>query len=97
MGSHDEKELEDLQHLEVKEISDTSLPSPASATSPKPAKTKLSATAIIPVWIVLSSSVIIYNNYLLTTLEFKYPVFIVTWHLTFAVRFFLEFYAWSVI
>jgi len=84
MGSQDEKEFEDLQHLEVKEISDTPLPSPASAASPKPAKTKLSATAIIPVWIVLSSSVIIYNNYLLTTLEFKYPVFIVTWHLTFA-------------
>jgi hypothetical protein len=30
--------------------------------------------------------VIIYNNYLYITLEFKYPVFLVTWHLSFAVR-----------
>ncbi|KAG7094748.1 hypothetical protein E1B28_005565 [Marasmius oreades] len=59
------------------------LPSPAVATTPKP-KPKLSATMIIPVWIVLSSTVIIYNNYLYNTLDFKYPVFTVTWHLTFA-------------
>ncbi|KAI0676376.1 TPT-domain-containing protein [Trametes maxima] len=39
---------------------------------------------IIPVWIVLSSAVIIYNNYLYNTLQFRFPVFLVTWHLTFA-------------
>jgi hypothetical protein len=90
MGSQDEKEFEDLsQHLEVKEHSDPPLPTPVSATISKPTKPKLSATAIIPVWIVLSSSVIIYNNYLYNTLDFKYPVFLVTWHLTFAVRSFL--------
>lgn len=49
------------------------------------ARPKLSATAIIPVWIVLSSGVIIYNNYIYNTLNFKFPVFLVTWHLTFAV------------
>ncbi|KAJ8081752.1 hypothetical protein AAF712_011035 [Marasmius tenuissimus] len=59
------------------------LPSPVVATTPKP-KLKLSAPMIIPVWIVLSSAVIIYNNYLYNTLNFKYPVFTVTWHLTFA-------------
>ena len=58
------------------------LPAPASAARPRP---KLSAAAIIPVWIVLSSSVIIYNNYLYNSLNFKYPVFLVTWHLTFSV------------
>lgn len=64
------------------------LPSPVSAAAPKPPanKPKLSAAAIIPIWIVLSSSVIIYNNYLYNTMDFKYPVFLVTWHLTFAVR-----------
>ena len=61
------------------------LPTPASASSPKP-KYKLSAAAIIPIWIVLSSSVIIYNNYLYNTLNFRYPVFLVTFHLGFAVR-----------
>lgn len=32
----------------------------------------------------LSSAVILYNNYLYSTLQFRYPVFVVTWHLTFA-------------
>jgi hypothetical protein len=61
------------------------LPSPASASCSK-SKPKLSAAMIIPIWIVLSSGVIIYNNYLYNTLNFKYPVFLVTFHLGFAVR-----------
>lgn len=65
------------------------LPSPAVAAQNQIArqqqKPKLTATVIIPIWIVLSSSVIIYNNYLYNSLDFKYPVFTVTWHLTFAV------------
>ena len=81
-----EEEKDVSQHLEIKEAFevDTPLPSPVSANLPKP-KSQLSATAIIPVWIALSSAVIIYNNYLYNTLDFKYPVFTVTWHLTFAV------------
>ncbi|KAF5368653.1 hypothetical protein D9757_010194 [Collybiopsis confluens] len=60
------------------------LPSPAIAQTPRQPKPKVTATAVIPIWIVLSSSVIIYNNYLYNSLEFRYPVFTVTWHLTFA-------------
>ena len=60
------------------------LPSPVSAQVPR-SKPKVSAAAIIPVWIVLSSAVILYNNHLYSTLNFRYPVFLVTWHLTFAV------------
>ncbi|PVF97359.1 TPT-domain-containing protein [Serendipita vermifera] len=48
------------------------------------AKVKPTAAFIVPIWILLSSSVIIYNNYLYNTLQFKYPVFLVTWHLIFA-------------
>ena len=59
------------------------LPEPVTANKPKP---KLSAATIIPIWIVLSSSVILYNNYIYNTLGFEFPVFLVTWHLTFAVR-----------
>ncbi|EGN92867.1 hypothetical protein SERLA73DRAFT_190453 [Serpula lacrymans var. lacrymans S7.3] len=59
------------------------LPSPATASTTKP-KTKVTTAAIIPIWIILSSTVIIYNNYLYNTLHFRYPVFLVTWHLTFA-------------
>lgn len=62
---------------------DTALPPPATA-SPQNSRAKLSAAAIIPVWIVLSSGVIIYNNHLYNALQFRYPVFLVTWHLTFA-------------
>ncbi|KAG8763733.1 COPII subunit [Ceratobasidium sp. 423] len=58
---------------------------PIEVVTTKP-KAKLSATTIIPIWIVLSSSVIMYNNYLYNTLNFKYPVFLVTFHLFFAVR-----------
>ena len=61
------------------------LPEPATtrtSTTPKP---KLSAAMVIPIWMILSASVILYNNYLYNTLNFKYPVFTVTWHLIFAV------------
>ena len=62
----------------------SSLPTPATTPS-KPQRTKIPAAAIIPVWIILSSSVILYNNRVYNTYEFRYPVFLVTWHLTFAV------------
>jgi hypothetical protein len=62
-----------------------SLPSPAVTPPPRPPRQKLSATTIIPIWIFFSSSVIMYNNYVYNTLNFKYPVFLVTWHLTFSV------------
>ena len=70
---------------DIRSGSSSPLPAPASASQPK-SKYKLSAAAIIPIWIVLSSSVIIYNNYLYNTLNFRYPVFLVTFHLGFAVR-----------
>jgi hypothetical protein len=63
-----------------------SLPPPVSAAAaPKP-KPKIPVLVIIPLWMVLSVSVILYNNHLYTVLDFKFPVFLVTWHLTFAVR-----------
>lgn len=64
--------------------SSVSLPSPATTPS-KPQRVKIPAAAIIPVWIILSSAVILYNNHVYNTIGFHYPVFLVTWHLTFAV------------
>jgi hypothetical protein len=86
-------EKHDMEKLASVELNDDlrdhtrDLPPPATAQHQQQprARAKLSATAIIPVWIVLSSGVIIYNNYIYNTLHFKYPVFLVTWHLTFAV------------
>ncbi|KAF8587198.1 TPT-domain-containing protein [Ramaria rubella] len=63
-------------------------PTPTSLLPPPitqiPRRPMLSATVIIPIWIILSSSVITYNNWLYNTAGFKYPVFLVTWHLLFA-------------
>ena len=58
--------------------------SPLSAAAPVPKKPTLPAAAIVPIWMALSASVILYNFYIFNTLEFKYPVFLVTWHLTFS-------------
>jgi hypothetical protein len=77
------------RHAYMKSVDMPSLPSPASAAPAKPnnnSKTGgLSAAMIIPIWIAISSAVIIYNNYVYNTLNFRYPVFLVTFHLTFAV------------
>jgi hypothetical protein len=73
-----------LGHVHTKSADLAQLPSPAVAATPK-AKFQLTAAAIIPIWIAISSAVIIYNNYVYNTLQFKYPVFLVTWHLGFAV------------
>lgn len=64
----------------------TPLPPPATTTTNSNSNggIRLSAAVIIPIWIVLSSSVITYNNYVYNTLQFQYPVFLVTWHLIFA-------------
>ncbi|KAJ7740043.1 TPT-domain-containing protein [Mycena maculata] len=81
-----EDKIEDVPLNAIKDVDEpvtTSLPAPVSAPASKP-KSKLSAAAIIPVWMALSVSVILYNNHLYNTLDFKYPVFLVTWHLTFA-------------
>lgn len=87
-----EKDLhytEKMASVELNDLRDHNddLPPPAIAHHQQQPRTraKLSATTIIPVWIVLSSGVIIYNNYIYNTLNFKFPVFLVTWHLTFAV------------
>lgn len=76
---------EPVDHLvSAQKDANDDLPTPVSAQAPRQ-KPKVSAATIIPVWIVLSSAVILYNNHLYSTLNFRYPVFLVTWHLTFAV------------
>ncbi|KAG2357338.1 triose-phosphate transporter family-domain-containing protein [Suillus spraguei] len=80
----EKRELDKLESVELDEVRQSrDLPSPATAQQPR-SRAKFSATTIIPVWIVLSSGVIIYNNYIYNTVQFKFPVFLVTWHLTFA-------------
>jgi len=56
-------------------------PTMTPQTPPKP---KIHPGFIICIWIALSSSVIIYNKFILSDLGFAYPIFLTTFHLTFA-------------
>ncbi|KAG9313524.1 hypothetical protein JVU11DRAFT_5851 [Chiua virens] len=79
------QEHDDVPQIEQHPLDDDQSSLPAPATTPsKPQRAKIPAAAIIPVWIVLSSTVILYNNHVYNTFGFRYPVFLVTWHLTFA-------------
>lgn len=80
-GSEDRNEL--LSTPEDKPTND-GLPSPVSAQVSR-SKPKIPTAVIIPVWMALSSAVILYNNHMYSNLNFRYPVFLVTFHLTFAV------------
>ena len=105
MSASPEKPLDsrdNAQYLEVASKQDSGdgqtspLPSPVSTPAPKTKPKFQSTTIIIPIWICLSSAVIIYNNYLYNTLNFKYPVFLVTWHLSFAVSLLFDIIIWVV-
>ncbi|EIW69573.1 hypothetical protein TREMEDRAFT_30762, partial [Tremella mesenterica DSM 1558] len=48
---------------------------------PEKKSKRLSAAMIIPIWICLSSAVILYNKYLYSNLNFPYPIFITSYHL----------------
>src|ERR1700761_2333146 len=67
---------------------DHELPVPAQQQKPKP---KLSAATIIPIWMSFSAGVIIYNKYIYSGLNFKYPIFLPPVHLCFAVSLFVSF------
>lgn len=73
--------LSETDYKSVPNTPITPLPAPNTLSTRRYA---LSAAVIIPIWIVLSSSVITYNNWVYNTLGFKFPVFLVTWHLLFA-------------
>ncbi|KAJ2897812.1 uncharacterized protein MKZ38_004374 [Zalerion maritima] len=50
----------------------------------QPAKASLHPAFYVMTWISLSSSVILYNKWILDTLKFHYPVILTTYHLAFA-------------
>ncbi|KAK4498055.1 hypothetical protein PRZ48_010711 [Zasmidium cellare] len=51
---------------------------------PEPPKASLHPAFYIATWISLSSSVIIFNKWILDTAKFHYPIVLTTWHLAFA-------------
>ncbi|KAH8677461.1 triose-phosphate transporter [Xylariales sp. PMI_506] len=54
------------------------------APKPEPPKSSIHPAVYVATWISLSSSVILFNKWILDTLEFRYPVILTTYHLTFA-------------
>lgn len=61
------------------------LPTVNPATEkPGPPKAALHPAFYIATWISLSSSVIIFNKWILDTAKFHYPISLTCWHLTFA-------------
>jgi len=65
------------------EVAAATLPAPAVASTPTQ-QIQLPAAAYIAVWIGLSSSVILFNKWILDKKEFKFPITLTTWHLIFA-------------
>ncbi|GAB7323198.1 hypothetical protein MBLNU13_g05690t1 [Cladosporium sp. NU13] len=55
-----------------------------AAEKPAPAQSGLHPAVYVAAWISLSSSVILFNKYILYTLDFKFPIVLTTWHLGFA-------------
>lgn len=54
------------------------------AEKSQPPKASLHPAVYIATWISLSSSVIIFNKWILDTAGFRYPIVLTTWHLAFA-------------
>ncbi|KAF2857948.1 TPT-domain-containing protein [Piedraia hortae CBS 480.64] len=49
-----------------------------------PPKSSVPAAVYIAAWIALSSSVILFNKWILDTAKFHFPIILTTWHLSFA-------------
>lgn len=54
------------------------------AEKSQPAKASIHPAVYVATWISISSSVILFNKWILDTLKFHYPVILTTYHLTFA-------------
>jgi len=55
-----------------------------AAEKPAPQQAGLHPAVYVAAWISLSSSVILFNKYILDTMGFRYPIVLTTWHLGFA-------------
>ncbi|KAF2835711.1 TPT-domain-containing protein [Patellaria atrata CBS 101060] len=55
-----------------------------TAEKPDPPVVAFHPAVYITTWITLSSSVIIFNKWILDTAGFRFPIFLTTWHLAFA-------------
>ncbi|CAH7682672.1 triose-phosphate transporter family-domain-containing protein [Phakopsora pachyrhizi] len=76
-----DQEHQQASHQSFIQPNQTSLPSIQPNPSKRPS---IHPAIIISIWISLSSSVIIFNKFILSDLAFSYPIWLTTWHLSFA-------------
>ncbi|KAJ6119980.1 sugar phosphate/phosphate translocator [Penicillium sp. IBT 18751x] len=55
-----------------------------NGASPAPASNGIHPAFYIALWIALSSSVILFNKWVLASAKFNFPLFLTTWHMVFA-------------
>ncbi|KAJ5918834.1 sugar phosphate/phosphate translocator [Penicillium verhagenii] len=65
-------------------VREQTLPTVNPAAEKQEAKSALHPAVYVSIWITLSSSVILFNKYLLDYANFRFPIVLTTWHLTFA-------------
>ncbi|RSH88602.1 hypothetical protein EHS25_002829 [Saitozyma podzolica] len=70
----------DLTHGERIEVKIADARPPAN----QPKKITIPAIIIIPIWMACSITVILYNKYVFSNLNFPFPTFLTTWHLAFS-------------
>ncbi|KAJ2968681.1 hypothetical protein NQ176_g9061 [Zarea fungicola] len=59
-------------------------PQPSVSSSPKAFASELHPAFYIAFWISTSSGVILFNKWVLASAKFHFPLFLTTWHMTFA-------------
>ncbi|ODN78955.1 hypothetical protein L202_04471 [Cryptococcus amylolentus CBS 6039] len=72
-----ENDLTHGEHVDIK------VSEPRTNTN-APKKITIPGFIIIPIWMACSISVILYNKYVFSSLNFPYPTFLTTFHLTFS-------------
>ncbi|KAH8883599.1 TPT-domain-containing protein [Thozetella sp. PMI_491] len=81
MAQNDEKE----RKLESGDAKGPQPPAAPAAAAPAPSsRTSIHPAVYIGLWIGLSSSVILFNKWVLATAKFDFPLFLTTWHMAFA-------------
>ncbi|KAB2579607.1 hypothetical protein BFW01_g4925 [Lasiodiplodia theobromae] len=60
------------------------LPAPATQQEPEDKLAAIPVWIFAVFWIAASGGVILFNKWILHTLQFSFPIFLTTWHLTFA-------------
>ena len=84
MSAGEEKQRLSGEVPRIGEASASLLPTVNPATEkPEPPSSSLHPAVYVAAWITMSSSVILFNKWILDTANFRFPIILTTWHLAF--------------